>query len=111
MNKGDRKHILAVKEGPCVACIQRNIYNDPCEAHHLKDGDRRRGHRFTLGLCSWHHRGEPGNMTTKEATEVLGPSLAKGSRPFHAEFGSDDDLLEIQGAILDKLNSIGSITS
>ena len=109
MKAGERKRLLAVKEGPCVACIQRELYNFPCDAHHLKSGDRRRGHEYTIGLCAWHHRAEPGSMGHKEAREVLGPSLAEGSRPFHDEFGSDESLLELQAGILDRLHKIWSI--
>lgn len=93
-----------------MACIQRGIYNAPCEAHHTKSGDRRRGHKFVVGLCEWHHRAIPVNATHQEAREILGPSLAEGSRPFHDEFGSDDDLLEMQGAVLEAMHKTGSIT-
>ena len=29
----------------------------------------------------------------KDARDLFGPSLAHGSKPFHAAFGSDDELL------------------
>lgn len=83
-----------------MACVQRGLYRTPCDYHHFKSGDRRRGDEFGVGLCVWHHRGHPENMTHSEARKVLGPSLAEGSRPFHDEFGSDDELLEIQEEIL-----------
>ena len=31
---------------------------------------------------------------------MLGPSLKWGSKPFHARFGSDDDLTQLQDMIL-----------
>lgn len=68
----------------------------PCrtEAHHLLSGGKRRGHKYTIPLCSWHHRGEPpSGFTTREATVAFGPSLRLESRAFHARYGSDDELL------------------
>ena len=59
---------------------------------------------YGVGLCAWHHRGVPENFSHAEAREILGPSLAEGSRPFHDEFGSDEELLEIQEFILDFTN-------
>lgn len=33
-------------------------------------------------------------------TAALGPSLANGSKPFRAEFGTDKELLDLQNALL-----------
>ncbi|MGP1667490.1 MAG: Ref family recombination enhancement nuclease [Rhodanobacter sp.] len=54
------------------------------EVHHLLSGNRRIGHQDTLPLCPHHHRA---------IGKGLGPSLANGSKPFHAEYGSDQELL------------------
>jgi hypothetical protein len=42
-----------------------------------------------------------GSDTYAHARAHYGPSLGKGSKPFHAEFGSDAELLARQNAILD----------
>jgi hypothetical protein len=90
----------AIKQaGECMACLQLRGAgaHGHIECHHLLSGGRRRGHRYVIGLCVWHHRGDPHfSMTKTEMTEWLGPSLAGGSKPFHARFGTDDALLAMQ---------------
>lgn len=39
-------------------------------------------------------------MTHQQCRDYYGPSLAEGSKPFHAEFGSNDLLLEQQNRVL-----------
>lgn len=73
----------------------------PVERHHTLSGGIRRGHAFTFGNCVWHHRALmlPGYVTSS-MTARYGPSLAKGSKPFHQVYGSDDSMIEMQTAIL-----------
>ena len=90
--------------GVCMACRQKGIDTCMVEVHHLnlagKAGQKRRGHRFTIGLCEWHHRGVyPHGWTKPEMEKIFGPSL-KDSRKFHFWFGSDDDLLDTQDRLL-----------
>jgi hypothetical protein len=57
----------------------------------------------TVSLCPFHHRGvyESGHGHDKDSmTQFLGHSLAFGSKPFRAEFGTDAELLAIQNALL-----------
>lgn len=92
------------KAGPCVCCHLNTFRGlgradgEGCDAHHTLSGGRREGHAATLGLCPWHHRGvRPERFATDAlATQWLGPSLAKGSKPFHAMYGSDAYLFEVQ---------------
>lgn len=95
----------AIKAGNCMACMQRGIDvsgQGLVQVHHLLSGSRRIGHMATVGLCYWHHQaGLYWGMTHEEMRDHYGPSLAEGSRPFHAEFGSDAELLEMQNGILD----------
>lgn len=102
MTKPEAAWVDAVKRHGCLCCHQRGYSHDPdgavVEAHHLLSGGIRRGHRHTVGLCSWHHRGA---LTVQDWNHALhrsqlGPSLAEGSVPFHAEFGTDEDLMEQQ---------------
>jgi hypothetical protein len=39
-------------------------------------------------------------MHEREAIALYGPSVATGSKPFHAMYGSDDELLAFQNALL-----------
>lgn len=70
------------------------------EIHHLNEGghagQKRRGDEFTIGLCSWHHRGIKSFLSG-----TLGPSLALNSREFRECFGSDDQLLEEQNKLIE----------
>jgi hypothetical protein len=103
--KAEAAHIDRIKRAGCLCCLDRGFAHDPdgpaVEAHHLLSGGIRRGHLHTVGLCPWHHRGRLVVQSWNHAKhrEVLGPSLSEGSVPFHAEFGSDEELTEKQRAL------------
>lgn len=103
------ERIVACKEGPCVACVVREqkgeMYASDVqwwgEYHHLLSGGRRRGHRFGVNLCQFHHRRVPmGSKTVPQTRMILGPSLMDGSKTFHAAYGSDEELLAMQDKII-----------
>lgn len=99
--KAEAERMAAIKSGPCVCCHMRGQGSVWPDVHHLLSGNRRRGHQFTIGLCAWHHRGFVAAPYSRQwMTERLGPSLAHGSKPFRAEFGSDDELLAYQDRLL-----------
>lgn len=100
--KAEAARMSAIKDGPCIACHKLGIPSRWPEIHHMLSGNRRRGHMATVGLCQWHHRGvpEPGWAGLQMLTR-LGPSLANGSKPFRAMFGTDDELLDYQNRLLD----------
>lgn len=90
----EQARFVAMKYDGCICChIDGNGYAEP-DIHHLKSGNVRRGHRFTLALCIWHHRACP--VAFLESAKPMGPSLANGSRTFHEHYGSDDYLLSLQ---------------
>lgn len=79
----------------------------PATIHHFtvggKHGQKRRGHEFTIGLNEWSHLGKPltdYGWNEEDCERILGPSYAKSPSAFRAMFGSDDDLLALQNAIL-----------
>lgn len=94
-----RRHLQIVENG-CIACRKRGFHVPP-EEHHLNEfgwaGHARRGPEFTIGLCPWHHRGEPlfpsASPSVARTRALLGPSLAKEPIRFRQVFGDDDDLL------------------
>lgn len=106
--KAEQARFDRLKEmGKCVACYQLGIHGrGPIEIHHLLSGNKRIGHLATVSLCIWHHRGLS-DMGMAEAVRVLGPSLAYGSKPFRAKFGTDAELLGLQNALLNLPDSIG----
>jgi hypothetical protein len=86
--------IVACKEGFCIACLTMKIYSTPCDYHHFKSGNVRRGHMYGIGLCGWHHRGLTERGWSHSAMRMkFGPSLIDGSRLFRDEYGTDDELL------------------
>jgi hypothetical protein len=100
----------AIREIGCVPCLQRGYWT-ACEVHHLtvggRHGQKRRGHDYTIGLCTWHHRGKVPQPTL--AALLYGPSYAEQARAFRAEFGQDDVLLARQNELIAEHERIGSI--
>lgn len=99
-NKAEQARFDAIKAGPCIASLQLGFDLSGqwlVEVHHILSGGRRIGHMATVGLSIWHHRGVPfPGHSHAQMREKFGPSLAEGSKPFHARFGSNADLLERQ---------------
>lgn len=100
--KEEAARIVAVKEGPCIACfIHCHEYLDGCDAHHILSGGRRIGHMATIGLCAWHHRGVPyEGCTASVMREELGPSLMDGSLRFRQAYGTNEALVNMQNEYL-----------
>jgi len=84
--KADLERFRKLQELGCIACHMLGHFSVP-EIHHLKSGNKRKGHQDTIPLCPAHHRG------VEHDPELHGPSLALAPRSFHAAFGSDDYLL------------------
>ena len=79
----------------CVVCwvYLRRQYT-PCEAHHIVEKGKQAGHHKTIGLCPWHHRGEPDKFGTEaNAYAIAGPSMAKHPEEYRERFGDDAWLL------------------
>lgn len=107
--KAEAARMDAIKELGCMIARMRGLGWTPCEVHHLIRAGKRIGHMATVGLNPWSHRGVPFNgMTVAQCKDLFGASLAKGSRPFHAEHGSDSELLAAQDAMLDRYASCRS---
>ena len=105
--KAEQQRFDRIKNGPCVACLQRGIDlsgQGLVEVHHLLSGGRRIGHMATVGLCMWSHRAVLfWGHSHAEMRDEYGPSLAEGSKPFRAEFGADAELLQMQNQILGEI--------
>lgn len=87
----------------CLTCaIAGHGYAAP-DIHHLLEAGRRLGHDQTIALCPWHHRGVAHSHAAPSLMEHLkGPSLAIDSRAFHARYGDDQSLLDMQNERLAK---------
>ena len=93
----------------CVCCDMNGTHPQfmrcliaPVEIHHLNGGghhgQKRRGDEFTVPLCGWHHRGVGG--PARNMALMYGPSWAKGSKPFRAVYGTDDELLALANRLI-----------
>lgn len=80
--KERRRIDIMKREVGCVACTMLDVFNE-ADFHHIVSGGRRLGKMRGYPLCPYHHRG---------VGEGVGPSLAHGSKPFHAVFGTDEYL-------------------
>lgn len=102
LTKADLERRAAIHAGHCMACIQRGIDlrgQGLVQFHHTAGKKR---HDLTCGLCIWHHMGRVFDFHShEEMRSHYGPSLAEGSKPFHAEFGSNAELLRRQNEYLE----------
>jgi hypothetical protein len=95
MKKSEQARIERMFMLGCCACAAIGIPNHhQIEIHHILDGGRRMGHRFTIPLCKGHHQG-----TFTETQKVLlnhfqRASIASGRKLFKAVFGTERKLCE-----------------
>ncbi len=107
--KAQKKRMAAIKVTGCICCLLEGVLDRMATVHHILKGgigSERIGHDATLGLCQWHHKAEGRSGLGLDAmARVWGPSLAMGSKPFVARYGSERLLLEVQDFILDAFES------
>ncbi len=102
--KAQKKRMEAIKVTGCIACLLEGILDRQATVHHMLKGgigSERIGHDATLGLCKWHHQADCNNgLGLAAMVSGWGPSLAMGSKPFVARYGSERLLLEVQDFVL-----------
>ena len=88
--------------GCIVAKLFYRAYRD-ADIHHLTEGGRRLGNKFTIPLSPWLHRGVcDDGRSCADMTAVYGPSLALNKREFVRVYGSERELLAKVNALLDR---------
>lgn len=86
----------------CAACAAIGVQNHHLiECHHILDGGRRMGHRFTIPLCKGHHQGAFTAAQLHTLTETERASIAGGRKPFNRMFGTERKLLQKIDFLLD----------
>lgn len=107
--KDEAARIVEAKLGPCIPCLVWALMGNMPLADvivgvtydHKKSGNIRRGHMFGFASCLWHHERVPHQgWTHARCTSHYGPSLMDGSRTYHATYGSDDYLIDLQTRVL-----------
>lgn len=130
--RAESDHMGRCKAGPCIPCLVgvamgiirpehavRGGYDSEgmplpmVTFQHCKSGNLRRGHQEGFGCCLWHHFGTQQlhalGMDKSEAFARWGPNLHDHARAFHATFGSDDELIEVQAFVLQQDAPCGSV--
>jgi hypothetical protein len=102
----DNPRFLRIYDIGCICCARFQWFK-PCQVHHLNldehAGQKRLGDDFTIGLCPWHHQGQPlAGLTAKECMLLVGPSMALEPVKFRASFGSDEQLLAFQNHLIER---------
>lgn len=103
LTKADEARRAAIHAGHCMACVQigKDMRGSGYVQWHHTAGKKH--HDLTCGLCQWHHMGRlMFGLSHAELRTEYGPSLAEGSKPFHAKFGSNASLLEQQNQYLQR---------
>lgn len=77
--------LRAITSFGCVACYLDGYPETPPAIHHIVEGNKRLGHRFTLPLCPPHH--QPDSRSGKVS---LHPGVSKR---FVAQYGTERGLL------------------
>jgi hypothetical protein len=126
-NASELAHMGRCKELVCIPCLVRLMlhalpaewvvvgsedlkgwYVGLLQFHHFKSGNIRVGHHAGIGICLWHHSGNqampPDGWTHNRLRDRYGPSLNDGSTLFHETYGSDQELQELQDAVLSHFN-------
>ena len=95
----------------CVCCALDGRLGVPGDIHHILSGGRRISHRHTICLDPWHHRSvKPSDtkLTTVRFKEVYGPALDANPKEFQQRYGTQQELLEIQEALIQKYYEVTS---
>jgi len=90
----DRMEII-VKHCGCLPCLLVGYLDMHTSIEHVTDRGRRVGkgseqHKWTLGLCVWHHYGHQQNHRTRQwMSGEFGPPLTWGRKSFEEHFGDE----------------------
>lgn len=112
--RDELEHMALVKQLGCLCCRQLDPALGEDAAHvryaefnHHVGARGRLGADVGTGECPWHHRAvQLDGVDRATMLRRFGPSRKwPGSRPFHARFGSDAELLARQEQLLEQYAS------
>jgi hypothetical protein len=86
MKVAERKHLAALVDIGCIACLIVGIKTPQVEIHHLRSGagmGQRSNHYRAIPLCAPHHR-----------TGGHGIALHAGQKAFEEKYGTEEHLLQ-----------------
>ena len=97
-NERDRMETIS-KHCGCLPCLLMGHTDVLATIEHVTERGRRIGkdeevHRWTIGLCKWHHFGHTHNHCTRQQMSgELGPALTWGRHIFEEHFGDEVHVL------------------
>lgn len=109
-NAADRQRMKIMAEIPCIPCMVDGKKAVPATVQHRTDCGRRMEdeHQQTYRSCPWHHLGEvpPGYRgSISRATLRHGPSIAHDRRTFAYVYGTEEELVMLQDALIRMVES------
>ncbi len=90
---------LIVTQCGCLPCLLMGYLDIHTSIEHVTERGRRIGkgpeqHRWTIGLCAWHHFGHTNNHRSRQwMSGEFGPTLAWGRVNFEDHFGDEVNVL------------------
>jgi hypothetical protein len=90
---------IIAKHCGCLPCLLMGWADVHTSIEHVTEHGRRVGkgadqHKWTIGLCTWHHFGHTPNHTTRQQMSgEVGPSLIWGRNTFEEHFGDEIEVL------------------
>lgn len=106
----DERRFMRLQDLGCICCLKEGYKDVPVDVHHLVDKGYRKhsgGHRSTLPLCPWHHRGvPPSGFSEDTAVFYAGPSLALHKKRFIQTYGTERELLAEVDARIAELEKV-----
>ena len=97
-NEQQRMEII-VQHCGCLPCLLMGLLDVHATIEHVTERGRRVGkgseqHKWTIGLCVWHHFGHtPNHRSRDRMTAERGPSLTGGRKTFEEHFGDEVHVL------------------
>jgi len=98
--KSEKDRMDTIKECcGCLPCLLMGYLDVHTSIEHVTESGRRVGkgadqHKWTIGLCVWHHFGHRHNHSTRQKMSgEFGPSLIWGRTTFEEHFGDEVTVL------------------
>ena len=89
----ESRHMDSVSQLGCIVCYKRGFMFVPAEIHHTQGKTKSESHFKVLPLCYEHHRG---------GSEEEPISRHPWKRRFEKEYGTERELLELVGDLLNE---------
>jgi len=101
--KREQKRMAEIPETGCLACWIIGLAYSVATVHHIVEGGKRLGHKYTIGLCPWHHQSiNPDGRSWETCQAQFGSPLSgahANKKDFVRLFGTERELCELQDKV------------